>query len=103
MTQDPIEKAKDWQKIAYDLFSIIDDIDLYFQSQLNGMEGKVDMFSPYNQFMVKKFIEAQKYFRRYKNRVLTIEEYEEQKKRDEDMTNKLMTAFTRQGPAKPPL
>lgn len=84
MTPEP-----NWKEIAYELATIIDDIDLQFQMEHYSLpEGRnTPMYqeSPKQKFLIKKFIAAQKHFIRYKNQILHIDEYKKQKDNEMQM------------------
>lgn len=89
MTQDTDKTVEpDWKKIAYELASLLDDIDLQFQSDMyleRGDSRNIYIESPRSKFLIKKFIAAQKYFRRYRNELLYIDDYNKQKDQDEKL------------------
>lgn len=85
---EPIPVEPNWKEIAYELASIIDDIDLDFQIINNPMQSNYS--HPNSRFLIKRFIAAQKYFKRLDNEVLYIDDYNVKKENDRNMLSNLM-------------
>ena len=94
---DTAQKEPDWKAIAFELASLLDDIDLQFQAeQYSSIEGRARLSggeSPKEMFLIKKFIAAQKYFRRHNNQLMHIDEWNKAKKDEQNRLTELRNAF----------
>lgn len=98
-SEDEVSKTPpDWKAIAYELASLLDDIDLQFQTEAyldkNESSPRFYMENPRSVFLIKKFMAAQKYFRRYKNELLYIDDYENKKREQQKLQNMFYESLT---------
>lgn len=91
MAQD--SKEPNWKDIAYELASLLDDIQLQFDCDMDDRGRNFVKETPRAKFLIKKFIAAQKHFVRYKNNLLYIDDYKIQVEKDKLHTASLMESF----------
>ena len=87
-----------WKEIAFELANIIDDFNILYQMQKEGehMENNsLHPLSPNDNYLIKRFIQFNKHFVRYKNVIMHVSEYEIQRKKERDMLTQIFKQTNR--------
>lgn len=97
LTMSAVAPEPDWKEIAYELASLLDDIDLHFQTKLDLLNKDGARFHEDSDtlFHIKKFLLAQKHFIRYKNQLLYIDDYNKKKESESRMREMMLNTLTK--------